>query len=458
MAFIAVMIIFWAIPVGVVGAISNIDSLSNIFFLTWLKQLPGPVLGLIKGLLPAVALSILMSLVPIVMRICAKLAGEPSFSRVELFTQNAYFAFQVIQVFLVTTSTSAASSVAQQVIANPASATTILAGNLPRASNTYISYFIVQGLTIAASVLSQVVGFVIFKLVYRFLTSTPRSMYQKWTNLSAISWGSTMPVYTNICVIAITYAAIAPLMLGWACLGMSLFYLAWRYNVLFVTDTKIDTRGLIYPRAIRQLMTGVYIAEICMIGLFGASEAFGPMVLMIAFLVFTVLFHISMNSALNPLLFNLPQSLLAEEETRRVDLEAMLEKNGGLGNGKAVDGLAPAAPPKGNFLVKFLKPWVYSSYDIQRQHVPRPVDIGIDVTNLYTPEVNKNAYHHPAATSAPPTLWIPRDAAGVSRDEIAHTSRIIPITDDACELDDKGKLVWDQEGARPPIWEEKVMY
>lgn len=457
-AFITAMIVFWAIPVGIVGVISNVDYLSTISFLTWLQSLPAPVLGLIKGLLPAVALSILMSLVPIVMRICAKLAGEPSHSRVELFTQNAYFAFQVIQVFLVTTMTSAAASIAKQIADNPASVTSILANNLPKASNTYISYFIVQGLTIAIGVLSQVVGFVIFNLVYRYLSGTPRALYQKWANLSAVSWGSTLPVYTNICVIAITYAAIAPLMLGWACLGMSLFYLAWRYNVLFVTDTKIDTRGLIYPRAIRQLMTGVYLAEICMVGLFAASTAFGPMVLMIAFLVFTVLFHISMSSALDPLLYNLPQSLLAEEETRRVDLEAILEKNGGVGNGKAIDGLAAPAPRKGNMFIKFLKPWIYSDYDALRHLVPKPADLGLDMTNLYTPDINRDAYHHPAATSTPPLLWIPRDAAGVSREEIAHTSRVIPITDDACELDENGKLVWDQESARPPLWEERVVY
>lgn len=132
---------------------------------------------------------------------CAKLAGEPSDSRVELFTQNAYFAFQVIQVFLVATLSSSATAVAKQIFDNPTSATTILANNLPKSSNLYISYFIVQGLSIATSVLTQVVGFFIFTLMYKFLANTPRALYQKWSTLSAISWGSTMPVYTNIVVI-----------------------------------------------------------------------------------------------------------------------------------------------------------------------------------------------------------------------------------------------------------------
>ena len=129
------------------------------------------------------------------------MSGEPSDSRVELFTQNAYFAFQVIQVFLVTTLTSSAAATAKTLADNPGSVTSILATNLPQSSNFYISYFIVQGLTIAAGVISQVIGFVIFNIMYRFLAGTPRALYNKWAKLSAISWGSTMPVYTNIAVI-----------------------------------------------------------------------------------------------------------------------------------------------------------------------------------------------------------------------------------------------------------------
>lgn len=335
-AFITAMIIFWAIPVAVVGVISNISYLQSRFtWLSFLNSVPPVIMGVITALLPSVALSILMSLVPVVMRLCAKLSGEPSYSRVELFTQNAYFVFQVVQVFLVTTFSSSASAVVNEIINSPSSAPSILASNLPKASNFYISYFIVQGLSIAASVISQAAGFVIFTLLYKYLTGTPRGLYNKWAKLSAISWGSTLPVYTCITVIAIVYAVIAPLCLGFSTVGMALFYFAWRYNVLFVTDTGIDTRGLIYPRAIKQLFTGIYLSEICLIGLFGASVAIGPLVLMVVFTIFTVLFHMSLNNALDPLLYNLPQSLMAEEEARRLQLEASVsnEKLKGETNG-----------------------------------------------------------------------------------------------------------------------------
>ncbi|KAI1806127.1 DUF221-domain-containing protein [Daldinia bambusicola] len=465
LAFITALIIFWAIPVAVVGIISNVTYLSSISFLQWIQSIPDVVLGFIQGLLPSVALSILMSLVPVIMRLCAKLSGEPSLSRVELFTQNAYFFFQLIQGFLVITLASSATAVGKQIADNPGSVTSILAENLPKASNFYISYFIVQGLGVASSVLSQVAGFVIFTLMYKFLAGTPRALYTKWANLSAISWGSVLPVYTNIAVISITYAAIAPLVLGFATIGLSLFYLAWRYNVFFVTDTQVDTRGLIYPRALKQLFSGIYIAELCMIGIFATSVAIGPLVLMVAFLVFTILFHITLNNAIDPLLYNLPRTLGVEEEsksqiessTRHTSYSTVQtgDQDGISDAKKTSSGNTVVAGKKPGFLAKFLKPWQYCDYESMRKLVPHDQ---VDTNNFYTDEIERNAYFPPSVSSATPLLWIPEDPMGISKQEVRDSGKVIPITDEGCILSDKNKLEWDTETVRPPVWEEKIYY
>jgi len=243
-------------------------------------------------------------------------------------------------------------------------------------------------------------------------------------------------------------------MLGFATIGMWFFYIAYRYNILFVTDSDIDTKGLIYPRALQQLLTGVYLAEVCLIGLFAIATAIGPLILMIFFLVFTILFHISLNSALDPLLYNLPKSLVPEEESLPSELEAgtqdpgLKEKNGNVS--------AAAAPDnKPNFIAKFFKPHVYSDYATLRCLVPHNL---LDADNMYEESVEENAYFPPSVTSDTPLLWVPKDDGGISRQEVAHTSRVIPITDEGCTLDEKNKLVWDQEGARPPLWVPKIYY
>lgn len=244
---------------------------------------------------------------------------------------------------------------------------------------------------------------------------------------------------------------------------MGLFYFAYRYNIMFVTDSNIDTKGLIYPRALQQLLTGVYIAELCMIGLFGIAAAVGPIILMVVFLVFTILFHMSLNAALDPLLYNLPKTLEAEEES----LQGLLAAEAGHQNGADTVGKeasmeknnkveeVPAPTKKPNFMTKFFKPHIYSDYGALRQLVPHDL---LDADNLYEETVERNAYFPPAAVSEVPLLWIPRDDAGISRQEILHTSKVIPITDEGCTFDEKNKLVWDTETARPPLWQPKIYY
>lgn len=235
---------------------------------------------------------------------------------------------------------------------------------------------------------------------------------------------------------------------------MSFFYLAYRYNILFVTDSKIDTKGLIYPRALQQLLTGVYLGELCLIGLFAINVTIGPLILMIAFFIFTILFHLSLNSALDPLLYTLPRSLEAEEESLRFAAAEALatpenEKTGEMTNASAT----PLKKP--NFISKFLAPHIYADYETLRRLIPQT---SADLDNMYEESIAENAYFPPAVTAEVPLLWIPRDESGISRQEVAHTSKIIPITDEGCTLNEKNKLEWDAEGARPPLWTPKISY
>ncbi|KAI4198254.1 MAG: hypothetical protein LQ348_002046 [Seirophora lacunosa] len=467
-ALVTVLIVFWSIPVGFVGILSNIDALIQTApWLGFLNNIPPKIFGVVKGLLPAVLLAVLMALLPIILRMLAKFSGAPSLSAVELRTQNFYFGFQVIQVFLITTLSSAASASVTSILCKPADAPNLLAKNLPKASNFYISYFVLQGLTISSGAVLGIAGLIIFRSLSKVLDTTPRKMYKRWSTLSALGWGTVFPVYTNLAVIAITYSIIAPLVLGFATIGLYLIYLAYRYNLLFVFNTNVDTKGLVYPRALQQTTTGAYLAIICLIGLFGIQAAPGPIVLMVVFLIFVILFHLSLNSALEPLLKFLPKSLEAEEESLLASEESgsppssmgndgLPEKHGGFsapGVHPTTKDLGPAPHKKPNFITKFLRPDLYTDYHTLRRLVPRGF---AEIT--YDPVVERDAYYHPSISSQTPLLWVPRDDAGVSRQECRHSGRVIPMTDEGAGFGAKGELAWDQENARPPIWQEKIYY
>jgi hypothetical protein len=106
-----------------------------------------------------------------------------------------------VQVFLVTTLTSAASAATAQIVKDPLSVKDLLAQNLPKATNFYISYFMLQGLSMSSLALVQIVSALVFKFVTTFFAYSPRRLFQRWAELGSLSWGNVFPVFTNMAVI-----------------------------------------------------------------------------------------------------------------------------------------------------------------------------------------------------------------------------------------------------------------
>jgi hypothetical protein len=201
MGVIAAAIIFWSIPSAFLGMVTNIEALTGFVpFLSWIVLLPGPILGIIKGLLPALALSWLMAAVPWMLRGCARVAGVPSHALVELYVQHAYFFFQVLQVFLVTTLTSAASAAVFDAIQNPLMIKDMLSQNLPKASNFYLSYILIQCLGAGAARLANFGDLIRHEIISKSIAN-PRRRFYRWRKLSKIHWGSEYPRFTNMGVI-----------------------------------------------------------------------------------------------------------------------------------------------------------------------------------------------------------------------------------------------------------------
>ena len=121
----------------------------------------------------------------------------------------------------------------------------------------------------------------------------------------------------------------------------SLFWVAYRYNTLYVTKFSFDTGGLLYPTAINQLFTGLYVMELCLIGLFflvrdvvivnGVAKAIGTpckpqAIVMIVIMFFTIIFQWLLNNAFGPLLRYLPITLEDEAVMRDEEFARAQEK------------------------------------------------------------------------------------------------------------------------------------
>ncbi|KAI5969540.1 PHM7 [Candida margitis] len=289
--FLTLMIIFWCIPVAVVGAISNINFLTEkVHFLRFINNMPKVILGVITGLLPSVALSILMSLVPPVIKYMGKRSGRLTVQQVNEYCQSWYFAFQVVNVFLAVALGSSAASVAQEIVKKPAEALQKLSQRFPPSVNFYFSYLCVQGLTISSGVLLQIVALILSHILGRLLDSTPRAKWTRWNTLGQPDFSTLYPGFQLLTVIALAYSVIAPLILGFTAIAFALFYFAYIYTMVYVMrPSSVDARGKNYVKSMFQLFTGLFLAQLWITAIFVFTKNWACVALEAVIIVVTII-------------------------------------------------------------------------------------------------------------------------------------------------------------------------
>ncbi|CAK7228088.1 hypothetical protein SCUCBS95973_006762 [Sporothrix curviconia] len=310
------MTILWAFPVAFTSSLSQIDSLVEKYsWLGWIKEnhVTYNVAKAVAGVLPALLLSLLLAFVPILLDFLAGFQGAKTGSQRSEYVQMYYFFFLFVQVFLVVSIASGAITTLQDTVTNVQSVPETLAKNLPKAANYFFSYMILQALSTSSGTLLQISVLLVWYVLARIVDDTARSKWRRQTSLPSITWGSFFPVYTNFACIALVYSVIAPLICIFAIITFTLLWVAYRYNMIYVTRFKIDTGGVLYPRAINQTFTGLYFMELCLIGLFflvrdeNNNVACAPQgIIMVVVLALTVLFQVMLNVSFGPLLRYLP--------------------------------------------------------------------------------------------------------------------------------------------------------
>jgi hypothetical protein len=510
-------IMFWCIPVAVVGAISNINNLiEKLPFLKFINNLPQVLMGLITGLLPVVALAILMSLVPPFIKKMGKISGLITVQEVELYCQSWYYAFQVVNVFFVLTVASAAASAVTDVINDPGNSLNLLAKKIPAASNFYLAYLCLQGLAISSGLLLQVVTLILSQFLGKILDGTPRKKWSRFNTLGQPGWAVIYPAYQFICLIFIIYAIIAPLILGFSAIALFLIYVAYIYTLIYVLQpNKHDARGRNYPSALFQTFTALYWAEVCLVALFVFAKNWPAVALESFFIAITAAAHIYFKWTFLPLFDIVPISAIkyasgdstftypVQDHGRKeiqVEGENYWEGGNQLGLANSLkDQVLPPSADTGVDSIDIKKqaassdlsdkegassrgPFAEGKVEEEPKTVGavtgvrsksiswfkrffKPSTVTFDMIRAIMPEAYhnyieynseflKNAYEDPAVIDEEPHIWIPRDEMGLS--EIEKNKALeqgVDVSDVNAIFNDKGSLEYT---GPPPSYEEAL--
>nr|CAG8501197.1 8973_t:CDS:2 [Entrophospora candida] len=193
--------LLWFLPVTFLALISKYENLTKI--LPFLKSgvLPESITGLIQGIIPPVGLAILMTILPVILRILSKFEGIVTHSRVEISVQQKYFFFLVVNVLLVTALANGVLS-ALPLILNVGDTVNVLAAKLPAVSTFFLTYVFLS-LSGSAMELLQIVPLIVYLISKRFLAKTPRNIYYLEKDMKYVEWGTRFPTHVLMAAIGL---------------------------------------------------------------------------------------------------------------------------------------------------------------------------------------------------------------------------------------------------------------
>ncbi|KAF4463414.1 phm7-similarity to hyp1 [Fusarium albosuccineum] len=442
-----VMISLWSIPVAWTGALSQIDQF--IEGGRWGSLLEGRevlrrAVQALAGLLPTILLALFLYLLPLFLELLAEFKGVKTHALRDEFVQKFYFAFLYIQIFLVVSIASFFTASIDELAANVGElqrardVLDILSRNLPKAANYFFSYMILQSLSASSATLLQVGTLITRYAIGPLLDSTPRAKWLRHTSPVSVRWSAVFPAYTNLACIALTYCVISPLISAFAILTFGLLWAAQRYMIFYVYQSDYDTGGVLYPRALNQTFTGVYVMELCLAGLFfivkdenGRLACTAQGVIMILLFISTVLYQVWLNRAFAPLFHYLP--IEGSDYLKGTLFRGLATQERRVSECNANDGVCSLGyEGTGRRCLEVAADTAeYSELPTRLEDVPEGVrDMLV-----------RTAFEHEALRARRPTVWIPKDDLGISDWEVRQTmrdTRHVSICNRGTSLDGKG--------------------
>lgn len=149
-ALILMTAIACVVLVALAGLLSKIIYITQaVSWLSWISELPESLLGPLQGVLSPVLVAVLMKGFVSVVEYLVRKQGICFKSQIDLKIQDHYFCFLFVQVTLVVSLAAGLTAIANE-IARGALLAATLAKNLPKASNYFLSYLLLQALSVSA--------------------------------------------------------------------------------------------------------------------------------------------------------------------------------------------------------------------------------------------------------------------------------------------------------------------
>ncbi|KEQ57660.1 DUF221-domain-containing protein, partial [Aureobasidium melanogenum CBS 110374] len=150
------------------------DLTQNISWLYWVNRIPPRALAYLQGAVPQLLVAAVVALVPSLLRYLSSWHCHVTHAQAEIAYYRYYSAFLFLQAFLLVSISSSLMVTLSEVLNKPSAIPRVLALNLPKAGNYFISFLTLQGFSLFADMIAQWAYLLKKTFKSRFLSSTPR--------------------------------------------------------------------------------------------------------------------------------------------------------------------------------------------------------------------------------------------------------------------------------------------
>lgn len=304
---------FNTIPLFVISVLANLDGIRIYvpFLDEWASKSPSSF-AVASGVLPATISGIFGFFLPIIMRWLTKFMGALTYSKLDRAVVARYFAFLVISQLVIFTLIGVIFNSVKEIVQQVGhqSFEEIVKGlkNLPtEIHKTYINqasywltFFPLRGFLVIFD-LAQIINLIWLSFKTHVMGRTPRDI-RDWTQPPMFPYAV---YYSNILFMAavgLVFAPLAPLVAVAACIVFWLGSVVYKYQLMFVYVSRVESGGRLWNVVINRLLFCVLLMQSLMILTIGLQKGFRTFIWVSAVppLLFIVAFKFYINHAFVP--------------------------------------------------------------------------------------------------------------------------------------------------------------
>uniref|UniRef100_A0A7N0VHY1 CSC1-like protein ERD4 n=1 Tax=Kalanchoe fedtschenkoi TaxID=63787 RepID=A0A7N0VHY1_KALFE len=287
-AIVAVTILFYMIPIGVISAVTTLENLVK--FLPFIKPIVniGVIKTVLQAYLPQLALILFLALLPKFLLFLSKLEGIPSESHAIRAASGKYFYFSILNVFIGVTLGGTLFKTFKDLEKNPNQIVSLLASSLPGNATFFLTFVALKFFVGYGLELSRIVPLIIFHLKRKYLCKTEAELKEAWFP-GDFGYGTRVPGDMLIITIVLCYSVIAPLIIPFGVAYFGLGWLVLRNQAIKVFVPSFESNGRMWPHMHNRILGALLLFQVTMFGYIGAKKKLYSL-LLIPLLIATLIF------------------------------------------------------------------------------------------------------------------------------------------------------------------------